>query len=323
MEIYGSAAELYAQKKKEKSDIMYFSICAASAVLGYIILSYAYAYGVRLLGLRKLVWGSEIANQSFSLVATMLAILIPFLFISKVEKKRTDCDLAPLGAPENKLLAFLAVPAGVAVCILASLIASLIIALFSFSDVTLTQPDLTAPPTGYALVIYVLRLTFSAALMEEFCIRGIVMQPLRKHGNVFAAVMSAMVFALMHCNLIQAPAAFISGIGIALFTIATGTMWTGICIHFINNAIVAVTQYLYASGNEDAGLFVGTTLTYIILAIGLVCLFLFLLIRKKRPLPGGRRSVLTTGERVKAYLLNPAMIIMIAAVAYVTSGYIE
>lgn len=70
--------------------------------------------------------------------------------------------------------------------------------------------------------------------------RGVVMQPLRKYGDWFAILTSAFVFALMHGNLVQAPFAFIAGIGLGYAVIASGSLWTGILIHLLNNSISVI-----------------------------------------------------------------------------------
>lgn len=324
MEKYDFSGEFSAQNKfKDKTDINFYSIAASMSVLGYILLSKIYATGVELLGLRRLVTGTQLANQSFTLVATMATILVPFLLAGSVEKKRTDIDICPLDKPNNPLLTALAVPAGVALCIIGSLVTNYITFFVSMFGVELTQPSLAAPPTGYALFLYILRLTLVAAVMEEVCFRGVVMQPLRKYGNFFAILMSAMVFALTHCNLIQAPAAFIAGIGIGYFTIATGSVWTGILIHLFNNLLVAVSQYYLAVGENDKAMFVGTTVGYIVLAVGLVCLVLFFVKRKTAKLNGGMQIYLSAGERVKAYILNPAMILTLFVIAFMTAQFIS
>lgn len=310
-------------KRDEKRDIRYFSVCAAMAVTGYIILSRVYGKAVSFLGLRRLVGGTQIAQQSFTLFATVVALLAPFLFIGWIEKKRTDIDLAPLGKSSDTLTSFFAVFSGWGICVAGSLVTSVITFIFSMGGVTLTQPDISAPSHGYALFIYILRLTIAPALIEELCFRGIIMQPLRKYGDMFAVIMSAFVFAVTHGNLIQAPAAFISGIGLGYIAIATGTLWTSIAVHFLNNAFVAVLQFLISSGNEEAALLINTGASYLILIIGVIC-GIFFVLRRKTILPGERkRTSLKAHEKLSAYILNPAMIAALFIMAIIMRGFTQ
>lgn len=310
------------RKSKERKELLFFSFMASAAVIGYFIISKVYAEAVKALGLGRLITGTHLANESFSLVITVIAIIVPFFVAAFFEKKRTNFELLPLDKPENSLLMLLAVPAGVSVCIAGSLITNYISLLFSFSGITLSQPSVASPTSGYELFIYFIRLTVTAALIEEICFRGIIMQPLRKYGNMFAVVASSFVFAMMHCNLVQAPSAFISAIGIGYFTIVTGTLWTGILIHFINNLIVAVTQYVLSVSGEEAGLELSNILTVIALCIGAASLMVFFLMRKSVKFENTEKSVLTVKEKFKAYYLSIPMIIAVLIIIYLMRAFI-
>ncbi len=310
-------------RKKEKDEIIFLSSMSAVAVLGYIFITKLYVKAVSYFGLKRLVAGTELAEQSFTLVVTVLSILIPFLFVGFFEKKKAKIDLVPLDKPENPVTLLLAVPSGVAVCIAGSYVTSLISSVFSVFGVTLTQPDVAAPPQGYALLIYLIRLTLSAAVVEEVCFRGIIMQPLRKYGNTFAIIASSFVFAAMHCNLVQAPSAFISGLGIGYFTVITGTLWTGILIHLCNNLIVAAEQYILATAGEEAVVLPSYIITSCAVTIGVLCLIVFFVRRKRLSPDTGRKTVLTAKEKFKAYYLTAPMLAALLIIAWLTGSFIE
>lgn len=311
-------------KKIEKREIRFLAACAALPIIGYVVLSNLYGIIIEVLGIRHFIASDTLANECFSLVVTILVILPPFLCALPFVKKKTDADILPLDRPQSTLMMLLSVPAGVAFCLIGSVVTSWISIIFSSFGATLTQPSIAAPPTGYALLVYVLRLTVSAAVMEEICFRGIIMQPLRKYGNYFAIIMSSLLFAVMHGNFVQAPAAFVSGLAIGYFTIATGTIWTGVLIHLLNNTIVAVAQYFLTSGNEDAAYLVSGTVSEIIMLVGIVCFIIFVLRRKTLKLDGAQKHTsLSGGGKFATYILNPAMIIMLAIMFYVMMGFIE
>ena len=311
-------------KEKEKSEIRFLSACTAAAVIGYVILSYAYSFLVRRLGLQRFLAGTQLKSQLTSFIVTLFVILVPFLISGCFAKKKTGVRLIPLKKPENLLTAILSVPSGVMFCILGSVATSVISAVVSRFGATLTQPDISAPPTRYALVVYIIRLTLSAALIEEICFRGIVMQPLRKHGDLFAVGMSAFVFAIMHGNLVQAPAAVISGFAIGYFTVVTGTIWTGVIIHLLNNLLVAAEQYYLSAGNSDVLTFLTGPLTYALILIGGVCAIAFFAVRKRSGSAAEEKaSSLNTSEKLSAFFLNPAMLLMILLMVYSMTGYIQ
>ena len=84
-------------------------------------------------------------------------------------------------------------------------------------------------------IIYALSVAVVAPLVEEFAMRGVVMQPLKKYGRWFAIIASSLVFGVLHGNFIQAPFALIAGIGIGYAVCVTDSIWTGVLIHFCNN----------------------------------------------------------------------------------------
>ena len=96
------------------------------------------------------------------------------------------------------------------------------------------------PSAPIALVIYILRSTLVAALVEEFVFRGAIMQSLRRFGDGFALMISSMLFALAHGNLVQGPNAFLMGMVIGYFVIRTGSIWTGVLMHFFNNFLAVI-----------------------------------------------------------------------------------
>jgi membrane protease YdiL (CAAX protease family) len=77
---------------------------------------------------------------------------------------------------------------------------------------------------------------FFAPIFEEFIYRGVVMRSLERFGSVFAITISALLFSMMHGNIIQMPIAF--AIGLVLGYLAkTYTIWLTILIHCANNLL--------------------------------------------------------------------------------------
>ncbi|MCQ2009822.1 MAG: type II CAAX endopeptidase family protein [Sporolactobacillus sp.] len=71
-------------------------------------------------------------------------------------------------------------------------------------------------------------------IFEEFIYRGAVMRSLERFGSVFAITISALLFGMMHGNIIQIPMAF--SVGIVLGYLAkTYGIWLTVLIHIANN----------------------------------------------------------------------------------------
>ncbi|CAM3217026.1 CPBP family intramembrane glutamic endopeptidase [Sporolactobacillus spathodeae] len=75
-----------------------------------------------------------------------------------------------------------------------------------------------------------------APVLEEFLYRGFILRSLEKFGSFFAIVTSALLFGLMHENIIQLPYAF--GIGLIFGYLAkTYSIKLTILIHIANNTL--------------------------------------------------------------------------------------
>ena len=85
--------------------------------------------------------------------------------------------------------------------------------------------------------------------------RGVVMQPLRKFGDRFAIVASAVLFAILHGNMVQIPFAFVAGLALGYFAIVTNSIWTSVVIHSLNNLSAVIISIYYTNHSESDMLF--------------------------------------------------------------------
>ena len=82
------------------------------------------------------------------------------------------------------------------------------------------------------------------ALVEEFACRGIVLELLKKYGQGFAIITSSIIFGIMHGNFEQIPFAILVGLILGYIYVKTGSIWTGVLVHGVNNAISVIFTYL-------------------------------------------------------------------------------
>lgn len=64
-----------------------------------------------------------------------------------------------------------------------------------------------------------------------------IFQSMRRFGDSFALILSAILFAMFHGNLVQAPNAFLMGLVIGYFVLYSGSLWVGVIIHMVNNIL--------------------------------------------------------------------------------------
>lgn len=104
----------------------------------------------------------------------------------------------------------------------------------------------TMPPEGEAggLAIAMIFLVITAPVCEELLVRGILLTALRKHGEWFGIIVSALVFGFIHGNLDQLPYAFVVGILYGLLAVRSGSVIPSMILHSVNNLLVVLGSYL-------------------------------------------------------------------------------
>lgn len=94
--------------------------------------------------------------------------------------------------------------------------------------------------TAGNIIFAILCMGILPAFIEEAVFRGLILQGLRKYGNWFAIIASALLFMLVHGNIQQTIYQFAFGILAGYLVIKTGSLWISIIIHAVNNTIVVV-----------------------------------------------------------------------------------
>jgi membrane protease YdiL (CAAX protease family) len=180
--------------------------------------------------------------------------------------------------------------------------------------------------------VFILSVSVVPAIVEEIALRAGVLQAMRKYGDWFAIFTSAFIFAVLHGNMIQTPFAFIAGIGLGYVFCATGSIWPGIIIHFINNFTSCISTMGPIFGLPDgseadkAGVItmddIYMAFFSLVLIAGVVCFVLYL-IDKKRPVLNKDNSTLTLSQKIGGFLFNIPMIISLIYMGYNTAQYIK
>lgn len=83
------------------------------------------------------------------------------------------------------------------------------------------------------------------ALFEEVLFRGLIFNGIKRIGDVFAVLTSAILFSLFHHNPAQTIYQFILGTVFALLALKSGSIFPSIVFHFANNFIVILLYFLF------------------------------------------------------------------------------
>lgn len=222
--------------KKLKIELVVVASIIGIAVLGFEYFSDLYVDLIKKTPLMDYYDTSEAMFNIIQALFSMFAILIPFgialIFIKLFQK---ESPALPFGAPNSKKLFGASLAIAFLTLVISNFLVSMGVLAGEAVGFAFEASDMPAPETFTGYLWQVLSVAVVPAFVEEFAIRGVVLNSLRKYGDVFAVVVSSVFFGLMHGNIMQAPFAMILGVAIGWLVIKTGSLWTGIAIHFMNN----------------------------------------------------------------------------------------
>ncbi|PWM43228.1 MAG: hypothetical protein DBX47_07190 [Clostridiales bacterium] len=173
---------------------------------------------------------------------------------------------------------------------------------------------LTIPQGFGQTVAYFFLVALLPAICEELVMRSVICGTLAEYNDKAAMFISALIFALFHYTIAQAPYAFALGLLFAFIYIKTRSFFIVLLLHFLNNLISAFFTVL--TGHIDD--FIITEM-YIFTAFCAICggiCFLMLYIKKHKK--DFKRNQLITGkEALKYSLMSPMLwITVVISVAY-------
>lgn len=314
--------------KREKRLIRGAGNGIGAAALGYVAFSLlaGVAFGVLiqiffpLANIHGLLYVTETTEWIFTLVIYILSLMIPFGIYAL-------CIKIPLGVavPFRKSkpdLTIGGVLIGLGFSVVASYATSYLQLGLESVGIGITMPEYEIPETAPGLILYFIALSVAPAFIEEIIFRGIVMQSLRRFGDIFALVASSLIFGIFHLNLIQMPYAFILGLCIGYFVMRTGSLWVGVLIHFINNGVAVVFELAYPYIGDEMYYLANTV--YNLACVVLAVLALIVILSRYRDMfrfePG--RSVLPSGKRTLSFITAPVLVIAMLAAVIMTLPYI-
>lgn len=248
-------------------------------------------------------------TQVIQIIVSSVAFIFPFLIYLKMMRE-TLSNVGSFGKPTNKKLIFPLVLTGLGVCGFSNFITTAAGAVLNQFGFEYNVATLDNPTNLYGIILSFVATAITPALVEEFAMRGVLLGVLRKYGDGFAIIVSSLVFGLMHGNLVQIPFAFLLGLFFGYAVIKTGTIWTAVIIHFINNFVSISFDYLFESLNSAEVWFLNFFYLLLLIGIGFIG---FLLLNKQEGdhfKLNNDTGVLKTPEKLKKFLTTPCMIIV-------------
>lgn len=315
--------DFYYKRQQQKKEIKQLGFYTGLALLCQFVIQNVLSVVLNFMGLLEKYDTDGAYQNAVDIILVVLGLMIPFYFIGKKMKNVSGTpEPVPLGRPCDKTSFVLAVISGIGFCMIASIVTSYLTVFMSFFGLELSAPDIAMPKGTIGITTSIIRVVIIAAIAEELALRGYVMGNLRKYGDKFAIIISATVFAVIHGNLIQAPFALIAGFAIGYFTVKTGSLWTGIAIHAANNLISTAVSYGIDYIGEETTNLIYVFILYGSIVLGLIAYKLFKK-RTKNFYMYEDNLVMSNSEKAAAFFLNPAMIISMGYMIYITSLFIK
>ncbi len=292
------------------------------ALLGYLLMQRLFIFFLtRFETLHAFYLSSPEAECLFNAAYTFFCVGLPFLIVRLMLRRMPELDSqTPLGGVYDGQRAILVIFAALGVCFAANIAANAFAVFMENVGLGLEsyrqalEGDRT-PDSAAGLLLYFAQGALIPAMIEEFAFRGVVMQTLRRFGDWFAVLVSALLFALMHGNLTQVPFALIAGAALGYTAVATGSLWPGICVHFLNNLFALVSTLATNRLNAAAASMLTSVCLYGFIAIGVLAA-VFYGVR----CPAWRRLRPGTAIPVKRnrFFLAPTVLIAIVLMTLIT-----
>ena len=128
----------------------------------------------------------------------------------------------------------------------------------------------------WKLFISIVSMAVIPAVCEELVFRGVLVNALKSKGQIFAVILSSVMFAMFHFSPTQLLYPLFFGLILAIVYLRTNNIAFPIILHFINNALSILIQYFSGTGEKfvhSAGLLLYSLMTFAIWIYAMIILF--------------------------------------------------
>jgi len=324
-------AEQYRQmqeKKKDKKALKDMGFWFGSAVnlfvLISVIISLITTVLIELFPRLNLIYTDSVVSAGYSIISSIIYILMPFVLVHLILKIKKLTGNLPFGTSYNgKAATYLTMGVLPVMMIISMAINYVSLIIQEYFGITFTSGLDDIKIIGFSgFLMSVVSTAILPAIIEEIIIRGIVMQPLRRYGDLFALVFSSLLFSIMHGNMVQIPYTFTAGLFFGYVVIATGSLWPSIIIHFINNLYAVIIMAVSDNYSETVSSVVSVLLLGLLIILGIVGFVNYAKMKYNVKFAKGVET-LTTGEKIKSIFLNVPMIFAIIVMVFMTVATVE
>ena len=178
-----------------------------------------------------------------ALVINQIMFIIACLpFMRKVKDVKRICNF---NKPTKKLDYLAAILLGIGMILGMTVLSEVFIKLLGLVGYTPTPspfPVMKGKTGTFITAIFAVCLL--PAICEEMFFRGLLLDSLRGVSDWFAAIISAVMFMLIHASPLQTLYQFIGGLIFAIVAIKSNSILPGIVMHFLNNFYAILLDYV-------------------------------------------------------------------------------
>lgn len=254
------------------------SLGTNTGIILLIVLSFSFALSYLLLipTFSELYKTNLAFASAFGIFYSVITVGGAFSIGSRLLKKSGFSSTVPYSMPKDKIKTLLLILIGFGGCLIANFITSFLVAFAEGFGIYSTYSALQYPSSTFDVVMIFIGSALVPPLIEEFALRGVLMQSMRKYGNLFAIITSAFVFGVFHGNAVQIPFAFLCGLVIGYAVMATESLWTGVIIHALMNSMSGISSalmYYFDEYTSNTFFYVGSGIG---IALGIVAGIIYL-----------------------------------------------
>lgn len=224
---------------------------------------------------------------------------------------RRDLFTKPQQSKKIFLLAPLAIMGAGAI---GAFITQIYLNLFEKAGIEIFIPDFSfAKDDMLGSILMVVYVCILAPLTEEIIFRGFILKANQKHGDLYAIILSSILFSLFHMNLQQFIFPFVMGLLLGFITVKTRSIIPAIVCHMFNNSFSMATQYFVAEKK-----LVGEIVPSIITIISILVFVVFVIIYAKemKSISRGDTTFMKTGKKLALGFTSAWSIVFIVIFAF-------
>lgn len=192
------------------------------------------------------------------ILTDIVAIIICMcIFEEGIKHKNSDCIKQ---AEEDKNSAGFIINgcfAVVGIGILSSIIYSVYSNIIRSKGISIPSPDFSIPSKPLYVILFFSYTCILAPVFEEIIFRGYILNNLRKYGNITAVIISSVLFAMFHGNIVQFVNPILTGILLSFIVIKTDSIISSIIVHMFNNTIAMTTTIVAGFASDKIAYFWG------------------------------------------------------------------